>query len=532
LDAHALSRLGRAWRRLENVAGTRRGAALLFGVSLAGYGLQSLALPLFPGRDLGTYVGYYDQFLHGAVQPMLMLYRTPLSSLLVGASLDFLGAGGTQVLLGVLFALSVVAWSAAAAVFGPRAALLTASALLAFPTYGYLFHAIASDVVFAAAFSGWAYLLTRTAVAPSLPRFGLLGLGVALLALVRPGNQVLVVFALLPIALLLPWRARLLGAAVFVAAAVVPLGLWATHNGVRYGDYVVTRGAGAFVPFFRLFSYEHAVSPANGPASRELAWAVERELLPFEPYRSYRITLDEFFSAGDVRMHEDLVNLSDRVWGWDDDYAKLRAAAWEALRTHPGRYAKGVAGTVARELWTASVYLQPTAGEGAPAGADLSGLPVPSEGALIPAARMGLYSTTPDGSIREVWTSPTEHRVVFADPQDQERFQEVAETIDHLSAGLPTYEPPDAARRAFNLLSRAYPRAFLWLWLGLLGLIFRRPRHVVAAAAPAVAGLLVIGFTALGIPAVIEFASPVYPAFVLFAAAGLVGTRRTVDTRS
>ena len=49
-------------------------------------------------------------------------------------------------------------------------------------------------------------------------------------------------------------------------------------------------------------------------------------------------------------MHEDLVNLSDRVWGWDSSYSVLRRAAWEALRAHPGIYAKGVSRTVWQEL--------------------------------------------------------------------------------------------------------------------------------------------------------------------------------------
>jgi len=530
LSIAARSRLGRWWHRLEAAAGTRRGGALLFAVSLAVYGLQSLAVPLFAGRDLGTYLGYYDQFLHGAVQPMLMLYRTPVAPLVVGPSLDFLGSAGTQVLLGLLFGCSVVAWSAAALTFGPRAALLTAAALLTFPTYGYIFHAVSSDVVFTAAFSGWAYLLTRATVEPSPVRFGLVGLGVALLVLVRPGNQVLVAFALLPLVIRLPWRLRLASAAVLLAAAVIPLALWATHNGVRYGDYVVNRGAGAFVPFFRMFVADHVIDPENGPASRELARSVERRLLPLEPYRSYRVTLEDFFSKGGGREHEDLVNLSDQVWGWDDDYAKLRAAAWEALEERPGRYASSVGRTIARELWTASVYTSSASkgedGLGAGRVNEL-GLTVPSEGSLIPAARMGLYSTTPDGSIEEVWTSPTEHRVVFADTLDERRFEEVGDAIERLSSGLPTYEPPEAASRAFNLLSRLYPRPLLWLALGLIGVLVRRPRNVLAAAAPLVAGLLVVTFTALAISTVIEFASPVYPAFVLFAAAGLFGVRRS-----
>jgi len=520
----------------EKAAGGRRGALLLFAVALCVYGLESVAVPLFAGRDLGTYLGYYDQFLRGAVQPMLMLYRTPVAPLMVGPSLEFLGPAGTQVILGMLFAGSIVAWSATALAFGRKAALATAAALLAFPTYGYLFHGVASDVVFAVGFSGWALGLTRAALRPSPMRFAIVGAGVALLSLVRPGNMVLIGFVLFPLLLAQPWRPRLACAATFLVAALAPLGLWAVHNGVRYGDYTVVRGGGAFVPFFRMFVTDHVVSPSNGPSSRRLALAVKRYLLPREPYRSYGVTLEEFFSRGDARMHEDLVNLSDRVWGWDSNYATLRSAALEALGKHLGPYLTGVVATVARELWTASVYLPADAVD--EEGASLAPLvvrgrrlPEPTEGSLIPAARTGLYSTTPDRSIREVWTSPTTHRIVFRNPADQSRFEESQRRSAELSAALPAYAPVEVARRLFNDLSRVYPRALLWLAVGLVGIAVRRPKRALLAAAPAFAGSLVIVSTALSIFTVIEFAVPVYPAFVVLAAVGLVGERSEPDSR-
>ena len=84
-------------------------------------------------------------------------------------------------------------------------------------------------------------------------------------------------------------------------------------------------------------------SPQNGPASRELARVVARDLLPYEPYRSYGIDLDGFFSSGSARMHDDLTVLSDRTWGWDDDYRHLARVGREAVLSHPGAYLRGVA---------------------------------------------------------------------------------------------------------------------------------------------------------------------------------------------
>src|SRR2546423_19394 len=108
----------------------------------------------------------------------------------------------------------------AARAFGARAALLVAAALLVYPAYGLMFHEFSSEPVFAAAFALWALLLVRAARRPSVERFAWGGLGVALLAFVRPGNSLLLVFAVFPLALQRGWPRRLKWAAAFLAAAV------------------------------------------------------------------------------------------------------------------------------------------------------------------------------------------------------------------------------------------------------------------------------------------------------------------------
>src|SRR5262249_8131091 len=157
-------------------------------------------------------------------------------------------------------------------------------------------HEIASDSVFAVAFALWSLLAVRVVLRPSIGGFALVGLGVALLVLVRPGNQALIVLAALPLGLAGTWPVRLASAAAFAAAALLVLGAWTVHNGVRFGDYTVARGGNSRLPFERVFLTERIVRPENGPASRRLARAVARDLLPEEPYRSYGIRLDDFFS--------------------------------------------------------------------------------------------------------------------------------------------------------------------------------------------------------------------------------------------
>ena len=70
----------------------------------------------------------------------------------------------------VLYALSLVAWFCVARRYGPYAAVATAVALLAYPGYVLLFHELASDALFAAAFALVALLVVRVAEVPTLGR--------------------------------------------------------------------------------------------------------------------------------------------------------------------------------------------------------------------------------------------------------------------------------------------------------------------------------------------------------------------------
>ena len=345
-----MERLRRALGWLERRV-SRRGALALFLVALAVYALQSLAVPLVAGRDLGTYLRYYAQFGDSSPPlPMAMLFRTPVAPFAVGVPLDLGGAALAQVWLGLLYAASIVAWSATAAVFGARSALLTAALLLVFPGYGILFHALASDAIFAAVFAGWALVVSRATVHRSVPLFAAAGLFVGALALRAPETRCCCCSR--------SFRScctrrgaggyRRPPASSSRAPAYSRSGPCTTASVTA-----TTRSCGEAR---HSFPSSGCTSPTTSSARRtarrpaSLRGRCDRELLPLEPYRSYGVDEDTFFRRGSIRMHEDLVNLSDRVWGWDSNYSVLRRAAWEALRAHPSTYAKGVTRTIWQEL--------------------------------------------------------------------------------------------------------------------------------------------------------------------------------------
>jgi hypothetical protein len=316
---------------------------------------------------------------------------------------------------------------------------------------------------------------------------------------------------------------------------VLPLVAWAGVNDLRYDDLTVARGGQASVPFFRAFVTDRIMSPDNGPASRRLAAAVQSYLLPKEPYKSYGIDLHEFFSSGSARMEEDLISLSDRVFGWNSDYKVLGEAAREAVERHPGAYARGVLGSMWDEL-NQPLYVsprtppapvpatQPSAAPAQPA-TGKPALPTPTEGEPIPAAHQGAYTSTPDGHIREVWTSPTAHTIVFDNPRDQRRYDELNERLRQLGNRFPTRRESSWLGLQLNHASKAYPRSWLWLLLGLVALVWRRPAAWRVPAILVALSCLVLLATVLGVYAIPEYEVPMAPSFILLAAVGLFAVR-------
>jgi hypothetical protein len=225
---------------------TSRAAVVLFVLALAVYWFEALGWPMAKGRDTWDYLAYYLQLLDSDPPfSELQVFRTPITPLVVGLPLDLGGTVLLEVVFGLLFAASVLGWSATALTFGRIPALGTAVLLLGYPAWATLYHQASSDAVFATGLALWALLLARTLDRPTTWRFAALGAGVAALVLTRPANQALIPVALAAFLLPVPWRRRLVWSATCLAVAVGLLGAWAVHNGGRYDDTTVARGARA-----------------------------------------------------------------------------------------------------------------------------------------------------------------------------------------------------------------------------------------------------------------------------------------------
>jgi hypothetical protein len=517
-----------AFRWLEGLAGSWLGAVVLFVVALADFVLQALAWPLVAGKNLDEYLLTYIQlFDRHPLLPWAPLFRGPGAGAVVGPLLSLDGGGLAEPVAAILFAVSIVAWSAAALWFGRGAAILTACALLLYPGYGGLFHEFASEIVMATVFSLWALAVTRAAMRPSVTRFLLAGIGIALLVLIRPGNAVLVPFALFPLLLAGQRRQRLRWAAAFAGAACLPLAAWTLQNGWRYGDYTLARGGNAVVPFYRTFVLDKTVSPANGPASRRLAAAIQQHLLTRNPYRAYHVTLKQVLSSGSNRVHEDLYVLSDQVFGWNSAYSTLRDAAWEAIKAHPATYVSGVADTIWQQLSNQVYSNRGQHSPQTPHGAAATGgnPPSPGKNELIPPGEVAFISR-PDQSIREVWTSPTTPTFVFLKPGQKARFDQITHDLATLTNTFPHRAGNNSLQHRLNQLAHVYPPPIVWLIIGLIALLIRRPRGAKTLAMLTIAALTVIAFNALAQTAGPRYMLPVAPAFILLTATALLGHTR------
>jgi hypothetical protein len=503
--------------------------------ALVVYVIQSLGWPMAPGRDLESYVGVYVDFWHtDAVFPWEMLSRTPVTPLVIGGLLDLGSPFVVEVFGALLFAGSILLYARTAFLFGRGPALLVGVALVLYPGYGIVFHELASEIVFASLFSVWVAIVVRAALFPSVGWFAAAGAATALIGLTRPANQAFLIVAILPLVLAGSWRARAGRTVAFVGVAVVLLGSWAATNLWRYDDLAVTRGAQANLPLFRAFIVDHTVHPDNGPASRQLADAVERHLLGVEPYRSYGIDLDTFFSRGSPREHEDLISLSDRIWGWDSDYEVLGRVAREAVRENPGTFARSVAEDFLKELSKplfagrvapVPASIPPATPPSPPVVVDGNELPAPTEGEPIPSEHQSAQMSTPDGSIREIWTSPTEHHIVFDDPAKRERWMANERRTAELYTAFPDHWWSPWLGLQMDRSSKLYPPLWLWLLAGAVGVVMRRPRRWWATVAPVAGALTMLLATVTAVWAEPAYAVPVAPAFILFAAVGLLGDR-------
>ena len=207
-------------------------------------------------------------------------------------------------------------------------------------------------------------------------------------------------------------------------------------------------------------------------------------------------------------------------------------SAVEAIREHPRTYARGVADVfweflmqrpiregVTPRAQTAPAPPRPTYESGGVV------LPNPQATVLLEGVPYGFVWCASDYIDSCTLEDPS---LVWRDPAVQERYRDVVAQVRAWDAELPSRTGQTWVTGILNRITPRFPRPPLWLAVGAVALIWRRPRgwRAIVVLWSTAAAVLLIHAASQGIAP--EFALPLYPLFIVTALGALAGERGPV----
>ena len=489
------------------------------------YFLQSFAWPLSPGRDYWTYMVYYFDFLNPLpTYHLIMLFRTPLAPLFWGGLLS----GGhvllAEIVMGFLYGIALLLVRYIAGYWGRGIAIMASILFLCCSANAWQYHTVSSEALFSFLFLAWMALVVHTYRRPaSIRLFAWHGWIIFLLTMTRPVAQVYIpLFILFPFLLReLTGMQKIIRSVTFLLTIVPLLVLYSWSNLIRYDDFTVSRTGTFHLPFNRIF-FEGVVHGENGPASQLLISTVNSQLLVKEPYLSRGIQEEIFFQGKPKerrgRMLYDLVGLSDRVWGWDSDYAIFRKVSIEAIVSRPVDCVRLFVLSYFRMLNVKPEYPAPKACTSHPVEEREKLSQQNSEKTVC---KSESEEWIPHSYFQWTWSSPYKRSV--EDLADARR--KLDEKIGNTLQPIPNRDGVDGLASGLNILTVALPEMGAWLFLGLLGFCVRPNLHWGLLLFVTILTLAVPSISYLGIDDIAEFRTMFDPILMIIGLAGILGTR-------
>ena len=430
----------------------------------------------------------------------------------------------------MLYALSLLGWAWAVAPLSRAAALATALVLLVTPTYAGLFHEVSSDPVFAFVLAWWAGRRRagldtgstclaggrrrRRRAAHALPPGG------AGRRSSRPCScRSSPAAAGRPSCGASPSRSP---------PAILPLAAWAAHNAIRYDDLTVARGGKAWVPFFRVGG---SVDPANGDAPRSVSpTPSSARCCRCRRTASRDVDVDTYFGGvGNLEVIR-LIALSDRVFGWDDDYDVLFDASLEAIRADPEPLRR--AGSPTRFWDFLSQRYSPEARErpvAVPRAADRARRSTAGRSRRrSPSRRSSRRCATGSSGARPTTSSAAScpiRRPRSGAPREGRRYTELVDTVRDWNAQLPTRDSHAWLAAKGGTAATAGPARSSGSRSRSSRSLVRRPRGIGPVVVLGVAAASVLLVHALSQAPQNEFALPFVPVWIVAALVGLLAPR-------
>jgi hypothetical protein len=243
------------------------------------------------------------------------------------------------------------------------------------------------------------------------------------------------------------------------------------------------------------------------------------------------VTLPEYLANGSNYETVRLIALSDRELGWDSNYDVLFDSAIEAIREHPGTYARGVADVFwdflmqrpLREDVVPRAQTAPDAPVATVVGADGAMLPNPQASVLLEGVPYGFVWCASDYIDSCVVRDPAR---VWTDPEKRARYREIVAQVREWDAELPSRSGVTWVPEILNRITPRFPRPPLWLAVGLVGLALFRPSSWRTIVLLWLSAALVLLIHAASQGVAPEFALPLYPIFIVTALGALASDRK------
>jgi len=361
--------------------------------------------PLHNGGDGITYIYYYiDSFNSQPVYHNLMCFRLPIAPFFFGSLLSIGGSTLTSVVLELLALSAVLMIYLTVRQFGKWPARIITILFTFMIPYQIQFHQVTSDGIFAWFIILFFFILQRLLYNNTINRLWLfLGITIALATLTRPNGLALILVVLVIPFLKLGWKKMLSITLVLLVGFSFIIGGYITYKNIRYKDISITRGFNGHI-FYRVFRLQDsAIKLENGPYTRKFINLIEKYILTSELYKNYDISLKEFLTyKPNSRLWGDSLVIVDQKEDWNSNYKLLANVSIEAIKAEPNKffiqYIKDIIKLLSLKPQLPSIPLETNNSNSDVIILNEKGLPIPTEGEIIPESTHWWLSTRPDGT--------------------------------------------------------------------------------------------------------------------------------------
>jgi len=491
---------------------------IVAALSALNYWLFSLAIPLAPGRDFGSFLAYYADFFEPvAANETLMLFRTPFTPFFIG----LLNAIGGTVLLewgmGFLFVSSIVAYFKGMELWSRKWAYVGTILILIYPPYSYLYHFLGSDSIFAWGFAVWFYLVALCIKRPSVKYFMLVGAWIFTVVMIRPVGKLMLLVCFLPFML---DKVMLRNKFIYILCCVtVSYGLilgWSYVNYSKYGHFTVSRGGSSFLPLNKFFIHYGIVDPLNGPMTKKMSDIVAENLLTKEPYISHGVTIEKFFHSKSPRIFLDFRFLCDEVFGKSVEFAPLGTVSYEAFATNPVLVLKNYIFDGYKALANIGFLPEPTSiGEQSVINSTAQSATFEE---WIVSAKQSLERRLTSDNMEIIPISYYEMIVLDKPDEQLRRHYELKKRIANMGIDLPEREGGLYLSKFINMWGAAYPVPIWWLIFAVISLIYFDKEKFFLYIIMLTVSIGIVFVSVLGINLVYHYRVPFDALFILMGA--------------